>query len=230
MSEKPKYTWSYSALDLFKQCPHKYYRLKVKKDVRDYPTDATVYGGEAHRAAEDFMKEGTPLPERFAFMQEPLMRLKEKEGEKLCEYRMGLTRNMTACRFSDPNVWYRGIADLIILQPDRAWIVDYKTGKSSKYADMKQLELMALCVFKHFPQVKKVKAGLLFVVANDFIKEDFHVRDEPIMWRPWFEETERLEKALELDVWNPRPNFTCKGWCPVKDCTHWEPKNAPRFG
>ena len=86
------------------------------------------------------------------------------------------------------------------------------------------LEILSLAVFKHFPQVQKVKAGLLFVVANDFVKADFHARDEFVMWRPWFEDTSRLEKALELDVWNPRPNFSCKGWCPVTDCTHWEPK------
>jgi predicted Holliday junction resolvase-like endonuclease len=226
MSAKPSYTWSYSSLDLFKQCPHKYYRLKVKKDITEPLSDAIIYGNEAHKAAEEYIKNGTALPKRFAFMQKSLDVLKAKEGEKLCEFRMGLTYQLEPCKFLDQNVWWRGIADLIVLQPDRAWIVDYKTGKSSKYADVKQLELMALSVFKHFPQVKKVKAGLLFVVANDFVKADFHARDEFVMWRPWFEDTERLQKALELDVWNPRPNFTCKGWCPVTDCTHWEPKRG----
>lgn len=225
MSEKSlNYTWSYSSLALFKQCPHKYYRLRVKKDIVEPESEAMRYGTEVHKAAEEFIKNDVPIPEKFAFIREPVMRLKEKEGEKLCEYRMGLTYRLQPCDFFAKDVWWRGIADLIVLQPDRAWIVDYKTGKSSKYADTKQLELMALSVFKHFPQVKKVKTGLLFVVANDFVKADFHARDEFVMWRPWFEDTERLEKAFELDVWNPRPNFTCKGWCPVTDCTHWEPK------
>lgn len=225
MSEKSlNYTWSYSSLALFKQCPHKYYRLRVKKDIVEPESEAMRYGTEVHKAAEEFIKNDIPIPEKFAFIREPVMRLKEKEGEKLCEYRMGLTYRLQPCDFFAKDVWWRGIADLIVLQPDRAWIVDYKTGKSSKYADTKQLELMALSVFKHFPQVKKVKTGLLFVVANDFVKADFHARDEFVMWRPWFEDTERLEKAFELDVWNPRPNFTCKGWCPVTDCTHWEPK------
>ncbi len=225
MSEKLlNYTWSYSSIELFKQCPHKYYRLRVKKDIVEPESEAMRYGTEVHKAAEDFIKSDVPIPDKYAFIRGPLNTLKEKEGEKLCEYRMGLTYKMQPCDFFAKDVWWRGIADLIVLQPDRAWVVDYKTGKSSKYADTKQLELMALSIFKHFPQVKKVKAGLLFVVANDFVKADFHVRDEFVMWRPWFEDTERLEKAFELDVWNPRPNFTCKGWCPVTDCTHWEPK------
>ena len=56
--------------------------------------------------------------------------------------------------------------------------------------------------------------------AKDFVKADFSQYDESILWRPWLDETHRLEKAYELDVWNPRPNFSCKEWCPVKDCAH----------
>lgn len=212
--------WSYSSIDLFKQCPQKYYRLRVKKDIVEPESEAMRYGTAVHKAAEDFIKHGTPVPAQFAFMQGPLETLRAKDGEKLCEYKMGLTRGLNPCGFFDKDVWWRGIADLIVLQGDRAWIVDYKTGRSSKYADTKQLELMALGVFKHFPQVKKVKSGLLFVIANDFVKADFNQRDESVYWRPWLDDTARLEKAVELNVWNPRPNFSCKNWCPVKDCVH----------
>jgi hypothetical protein len=178
------------------------------------------YGTEVHKAAEEYIKEGTPIPPQFAFMQGPLDVLKSKPGEKLCEYKMGLTRNLEPCGFFDKEVWFRGIADLIVLDADRAWVVDYKTGKSSKFADTKQLELMALAIFKHFPQIKKVKTGLLFVIAKDFVKADFTQYDESTMWMPWLVHTNQLEKAYKNDVWNPRPNFSCKAWCPVKDCTH----------
>jgi hypothetical protein len=49
----------------------------------------------------------------------------------------------------------------VILDDDLAWVVDYKTGKSSKYADKGQLELMALSLFAKYPQIKTVRAGLL---------------------------------------------------------------------
>jgi hypothetical protein len=215
-----KYTWSYSSLDLFKQCPQKYYRLRVVKDVKEPESEQMRYGTAVHKAAEDYIKDGTPVPEQFAFMREPLEALKRSEGEHLCEYKMGLTRGLEPCGFFDKEVWWRGIADLIILQGDRALVVDYKTGKSSKYADTKQLELMALSIFKHFPQVKKVKSGLLFVIANDFVKADFSADAQGVHWTRWLEDTARLEKSYELDVWNPRPNFSCKGWCAVKDCAH----------
>jgi hypothetical protein len=214
------YSWSYSSLDLFIQCPHKYYRLKVKKDIKEPTSEHLVYGLDVHKAAEDYIKEGKPIPEKFAFIKPLLDRLNAYEGEKLCEYRMGLTRNLEPCGFFDKGVWWRGVADLIILNGDSAKIVDYKTGKSSKHADTKQLEILSLAVFKHFPQVKRVKGGLLFVVANEFVKGDFDAEKSDIYWQRWLTNTGQLEKAFEFDVWNARPNFTCKKWCPVKDCVH----------
>jgi hypothetical protein len=214
------YTWSYSSLDLFNQCPHKYYRLKIKKDVKEPLSDHLVYGLDVHKAAEDFIGKGTPIPEKYKFLEPSLLKLQAYEGEKLCEYRMGLTKNLDPCGFFDKGVWWRGVADLIILNGDSAKIVDYKTGKSSKHADTKQLEILSLAVFKHFPQVKRVKGGLLFVVANDFVKGDFDAEQTDIYWQRWLTNTAQLEKAFEVNVWNPRPNFTCKKWCPVKDCTH----------
>lgn len=215
-----KYTWSYSALDLFNKCPHKYYRLRVKKDVVEPPTEHLDYGTAVHTAAEEYIRDGVPIPEKYGFLVEPLNKLKAYEGQHICEYRMGLTKDLEACEFYAENVWWRGIADLIILRDDRALLVDYKTGKSSKHADTKQLEILSLAIFKHFPQVKHIKGGLLFVVANDFIKSDFDSAQSDVYWKRWLEGTDRLEKSFKFNVWNPRPNFTCRKWCPVTDCVH----------
>lgn len=222
MSEKQptKYTWSYSSLDLFKQCPQKYYRLRVKKDIVEPPTEHLTYGLEMHKAAEEFIRDGKALPPKFESLREPLELLRRRKGQHLCEYKMGLTRALEPCDFFAKDVWWRGIADLITIQGDHAFIVDYKTGKSSKYATTKQLEILSLAVFKHFPEVKKIKAGLLFVVANDLVKAKYEAEEQGVLWMPWLEDTARLEKSIELDVWNPRPNFSCKQWCPVKDCVH----------
>jgi hypothetical protein len=214
------YTWSYSSLDLFDQCPHKYYRLRVKKDIKEPPSEHLSYGLDVHKAAEEFIRDGVPIPEKYSYLVPALTKLRDYEGEKLCEYRMGLTRKLEPCAFYDKQVWWRGIADLIVLQGDSAKIVDYKTGKSSKYADTKQLELLSLAVFKHFPQVKRVKGGLLFVVAGDFIRDEYSADKVNVYWERWLTGTARLEQAFEVSVWNPRPNFTCSKWCPVKDCAH----------
>jgi len=216
-----KYTWSYSSLDLFKQCPQKYYRLRVLKDVKDPPAEHLNYGLAVHKAAEDYIGKGVPIPEKYvAILKTSLDRLIAMEGEKHCELRLGLTQGLEPCGFFAPDVWWRGVADLIIIKDDSAYVVDYKTGKSSKYADTKQLELLSLAVFKHFPQVKKIKGGLLFVVANDLIKANYEQDKAGVYWTKWLEDTGRLEAAIANDVWNAKPNFTCRQYCPVHDCQH----------
>ena len=82
---------------------------------------------------------------------------------------MGLTANLEPCGFKDPEVWWRGVADLAIINGDEARCLDYKTGKSAKYADTDQLELMALAMFKHFPDIKIVRGALFFVISKNLI-------------------------------------------------------------
>ena len=133
---------------------------------------------------------------------------------------MGLTKDMQPCGFRDKDVWFRGIADLLVINGDKARIVDYKTSKSSRYADKKQLELLSLLTFKHFPQIKTVKAGLMFLVVEDLVPAEFNADQQTEAWGRWIPETNQLESAMITDVWNPRPNFTCRGWCAVTDCEH----------
>ena len=79
---------------------------------------------------------------------------------------------------------------------------------------------MALAVFKHFPEVVKVKAGLLFVVANAFPKEDYRREDEPKLWAKWLTDYGRMKRAYETGVWNPRTSGLCKNHCVVLSCVH----------
>ena len=135
-------------------------------------------------------------------------------------YEMALTENLEPCDFNSPDRWWRGIADLLIINGDEARCVDYKTGKSAKYADTDQLELMAMAVFKHFPQVKKVKAGLLFVISKNFIKSAYHADNQDKMWAKWIGEYNRMKAAYRNDVWNPRPSGLCRAHCLVLTCPH----------
>lgn len=75
------YSWSYSSLDLFQQCPHKYYRLKVKKDIKEPVGEHLVYGLDMHKAAEEYIKDGKPIPERFNYLTPVLNKLKEYAGK-----------------------------------------------------------------------------------------------------------------------------------------------------
>lgn len=214
--------WSYSGIKLFEQCPKKYYHLRVAKDFKEPESEAMLYGTRFHEAAEFYVKEDRPLPEAFKFAKGALDSLKKIPGDKYCEYEMGLTENLEPCGFRDPNVWFRGIADLLIIDTAKkeARVLDYKTGKSAKYADTGQLELMALAVFKHFPEVQRVKAGLLFVIANAFPKANYSLEQAPILWQKWLRNHDRMKAAYASGTWNPRPSGLCRKHCVVLSCPH----------
>jgi hypothetical protein len=218
-------TWSYSNLSLYQQCPKKYFHLRIAKDVKEESSDALTFGNEIHKIAQEYIENGKPIPEKYrGEMQDALDKLNAIPGDKLCENKLGLTADLKPCGFFDRGVWWRGIADLIILQDDKALTVDYKTGKSSKYADLKQLEILSLAIFKHFPHVKKVKAGLMFLFAEDFVRTEYSADDQQELWVSWLSDVGQLEQSVKNDVWNAKPNFTCRGYCPVTSCTHHQNK------
>jgi hypothetical protein len=214
--------WSYSSIKTFDQCPKKYYHLKVLKDVKDEGSDATVYGNEAHKAAEEFIKLGVPLPAKFSYLQKILNSLNAIQGEKHCELELGIAVTDTGyipCAFSDTGRWWRGIADLLIINGESAFLVDYKTSKNAKYADTKQLDVLAGAVFTHYPQLKKLKSALAFVVSNEFVRKE-HTADMAKSYLATFtNELERLAGAEETGVWNAKSSPLC-AYCPVTRCEH----------
>ena len=214
--------WSFSKIKAFEQCPKKFYHLKIAKDYSEPETDAMYYGTAFHEAAEEYVRDNVPLPPQFDYAKGALDALNAKRGKKLCEYKMGLTENLEPCDFFADDVWFRGVADLIILdeEAETAWVIDYKTGRNARYADKGQLELMALIIFKHYPQITRVKAGLLFVIAKGLIKAEYEIDSEPNLWEKWLGIYGKMQKAFESDVWNPRPSGLCKRHCPVLECAH----------
>lgn len=213
-------TWSFSKIKNFETCPKQYYHVHVLKEYPHQDTPATLYGTAFHKVCEDYIRDGTPLDEGFKFFEPALEILRNMPGEKHCELKMGLTANLEPCGFFDEDVWFRGIADLLIINDDRAYCVDYKTGKSAKYADPGQLELMALCVFKHFPQVTQVWGRLLFVMVDTAVSRKYAVTEETDLWVPWLKRHAQLIAAHEHDVWNAKPSGLCTKFCPVVSCPH----------
>jgi RecB family exonuclease len=214
--------WSFSKAKAFETCPKQFYHEKILKEYPVEETEAMRYGTEFHKACENYIGEGKPLPKKFDFIKDTLDALNKKRGVKLCEKKLGLTADLEPCDFFSKRVWFRGIADLLIVDTlaETAWVIDYKTGRSAQYADKGQLELMAMSVFKHYPDIKKVRAGLLFVVANKLVKHQYEIDSEPLLWEKWLGIYGKMEKAFKADVWNPRPSGLCKRHCPVVECPH----------
>lgn len=215
-------TWSYSSIKTFEQCPKKYYHLRILKDVKDEGSEATVYGSEVHKAAEEHLRDNTPLPAKFKFLQTTLDALRAIGGERYCELKLGikLTEDYyEPCGFFDADVWWRGVADLVIIKGNIAYSVDYKTSKSAKYADTKQLDAVAAGLFIKFPQLERIKSALCYVVSNEFIHKEHYVEQTNQYLRSFSPLLDRLNVAQETDVWNANSGPLCR-YCPVVSCEH----------
>lgn len=212
-----KKSWSFSALKTFETCPRKYHAEKVLKLYPFEETEQTIYGNKVHLAAEEYIRDGKPLPKGMEQFKPALDALNKIPGDKHCELKMALTADRKVADFRAKDVWVRGIADLVIVNGDKARVVDYKTG-SAKYPDKKQLELMALMVFEHFPEVTKVKAALAFLLHDVVVKGDYTRDEADKLWEKWVQRTDILDRAFEHDNWPPNPNGLCRKWCPVESC------------
>lgn len=223
---KPKVSkttpWSYSSIKQFEQCPRKYYHLRVAKDYVDTPNDSAIYGDEVHKAAELRVKDGTPVPDKYSIIREPVEKMLALPGEKYAELKLGVAKNgdrYEPCDFFARHGYYRGIVDLLVVNRHRGYLVDWKSG-SSKYADARQLDLMAGAVFVNYPQIDTIRAGLAFVASGELVEKNYGRWELEKCLSVFDRELKRLDAAQENDVWNAKDGPLC-GWCPVKSCPHW---------
>ena len=149
------FTWSFSSLKEYINCPKKYQEVRILKNYSFIDTPQTIYGKEVHEALELYVRDGKPLAKNYLRFKKMVDTLIAIPGVKYPEYKMALTKKMEQCDFDDENRWVRGIADLVIVDGDQAYIIDYKTG-SNKYPDTKQLKLMAVMAFVCFPKVHTI--------------------------------------------------------------------------
>lgn len=224
MSETKPITWSFSSLKAYQTCARQFYSYKVAKQYVQEETEAIRYGKVLHEAFEYYIKEGRPLGVDFMRFKPVLDALNNIPGTKYTEYEMALTADLKpASGFLGKDVFCRGIADLLIVNGEVAYVVDYKSGKA-KYPDKKQLELMALMVFAHFPDVQTVKGMLLFVHHDVTVKGEYKRTQEKELWAKWLNGVEQLKTSHITGSWAPNPSGLCRGWCAVEWCEHRQAK------
>lgn len=215
--------WSYSGAKLYELCPRKYQSEKVTKEVKFTDTDATLYGKEIHTVCEEYIRDDKDIPAKHDYLRPYLDRLKSIPGDKYCEIKVGVKKEdgrLVACDYDDAGVWFRGICDLAILNGTKGFVVDYKTSKNARYADMRQLKLMAAALFLKFPELEKIKLMLLFVVSKETVRDEVTVERGLDIFSALHELLTQREMSYNTDVWNPKANSLCRRWCSVTSCPH----------
>ena len=211
-------SWSYSSLKQFINCPRQYYELRVTERYTQKVNTHMLYGTAVHEALENYAKHHTALPRNYKRYQPAVDALLAIPGEKFIEYPMALGHDKKPVDFESPHRWVRGIVDLMIIDGEEGYIVDYKTG-SANYPDPKQLTLMSLMAFQHFERLKNIKAGLLFLASNVFIEDKYNRDDMDVLWNAFTADLLRLDNAFKTDQWPEKPSGLCR-FCSVEDCAY----------
>jgi hypothetical protein len=136
---------------------------------------------------------------------------------------MGMRRDFSPCDFFAKDVWFRGVPDYLALNHETgvARVGDWKTGKSSRYADTDQLELMAAMVMQHYPSIQKVKGALVFLVADDVVQAEYTRSQLPEILSKWGGQASMIEAVMDKGVVSARPSGLCKFCLVTPDvCPH----------
>jgi hypothetical protein len=213
-----KLSHSYSAIKLYENCPYRYFRQRITKDVVDEGGEASKYGERVHEYLEHRLKSNKLLPQDVAHY-EPLCASVEKiaaGGELLIEHELVLTDNLTPTGWWDTDAWLRSKLDILVLNGTLANVMDWKTGKRN--ADQFQMQLFAAQVFKHFPDIQTVKTSLVWLKTMEMDTETYYRTQMNDLWADVMKRIQRIYTSLDNDNWPMRPSGLCR-FCPARhDC------------
>jgi len=200
----------------YENCPRKAFHINIAKDLPKEDSEALRWGNQVHRALEERINKGTPLPHTMVRF-EPLVQFGGFMVK--AELMLGIRENGQPCGFFDSDVWMRGVIDVDIEQKPKlahAFLLDWKTGK--KREDPEELELHAILKRATKPSLEKITGVYAWLQTMEIGQtHDLSATEAKL------EEVRGVRKEIEhafklgSDAFPPRQNPLC-GWCPVKSC------------
>lgn len=227
--------WSHSSLSGFDTCERQYEELKVLRNFQDEKNPASIWGDDVHTAFEIYLKaraaglhwaasastqQIAPLPANMTQYLDYLEVFVQRRGKLLAEQEYGLDINLRPCAFLGPDVWMRGIIDVLTLDGSIAWVDDHKTGKNRK-KDMQQLIIFALLTFYHHPEINTAHCAFHWLQLDAVDRETFYRHQIPELWATLIPKLQRYKMAFDLGVFRAKPSGLCKKHCAVSTCEYW---------
>jgi len=218
---------TYSNLSTFQTCPKQFYHLSWVKDVAYVQSIEAKEGDAVHKRFATAMEVGLDLPQSLKHYQWALDHVREyityvgpgvydnPKERIIVEHKMGLDSKLHPCGFFDDGVKFRGIVDIGVISGDKAYIADYKTGKHRPDTD--QLDMMALLIFMHYPDVQSITGQLLFLKHPNELDEisSYSREDIPSLVKFLVHKMQAVAVAKKDDEWPAQKSGLCKNWCSV---------------
>lgn len=216
------FAWSYSALSDFKLCPLKLRETRLTKRFSDRNA-ANIAGTDDHKAFENRMLKGTPLPPQLRKYEPAIERFSQLPGQPSPELELAITEAWEPTGWFAKNAWGRAKIDLAITnkEKERVILLDWKFGKWRGDDRWLQLKIAAVMYACHFPEIETFDSAFVWVTqkfdVEPFRLTGMQVRDAQAEITAHVME---YREAYENDDFPPKQNFLCKKHCPVWDCPY----------
>ncbi len=211
------FSWSFSKLKNFEDCPHRHQQVDLLRAWQEEASEQLRWGNTLHDTFAKYLKKQEPqLPVSMLPYQHWLDRVERGTGKVYVEQKYAITETYQATEWFAPNAWYRGIGDVVRIDPPVGLVLDWKTGKPR--VDSDQLALMAQCLFSHFPELTHVRSEYVWLKDDCSTPEVFKREDMADLWVRLLPRVGAMKKAWETQVYQPKPGGLCKRYCPVRSC------------
>ena len=220
--------FSHSALQMFETCPHKYYRVKVLKDIKETFNDAAKAGLVDHKSLENYLKTQADLPSHLQkvkpicdiilkYLQSPFNYVLQPESQ------FALSRKMQSCGWfqkGDNAAFWRAVLDVLLLNSTmtEAMVIDWKTGREK--FDQDQLATNAIFLFLYYPYLQKVITKYYWIKPAKFTPEQagegIYFRED--LYELIQEQMKRVavvQRAYDTGLWKCNVSGLCKNYCAV---------------
>lgn len=214
--------WSYSRITSYEQCPRKFWNESVGKTVPFTKNEAAQYGDEVHKAFELFFKQQKKLPLNLLHWTPTLQQIAAAPGEKAVEQQIALNARWEPVEWYAKDAWLRVKSDLTQINGARAAMWDWKTGKPSD--DDTQLKLNAAVTFILDPSIERIDMAYLWLKTKSISPSKMLSTETPDFWATMLPRVARYQQAHDEQNFPPRPNFLCRGYCPITGCQYHEKK------
>lgn len=212
--------WSFTSYQAYLTCPKRYYLTRVAKTIKEPETEVLRWGKQVHKAMEDRVKDGAPLPEGMTQWEKYARWTASIGGTVQTEQQIALNAQLEPVDYWSKQAWCRGVLDLTITGDRVAIVCDYKTGKIRSDSD--QLKLFAGFTFATQPQVDVVHTAYIWLNHDKVTGERYDRSQLDNIWQTFKPAIERIESSYASGDWPARPSGLCRNWCPVPKslCPH----------
>lgn len=214
------FTWTYSKLANYEDCPRRHYECDIEKRYREDDDNENLrWGNYVHDELAKACK-GATLPAELEPYQKWVDRVRRwsarPAGTVMVEQKIGYTNQFQAAAWQAPAVWWRGKADVLYVEGPVAIALDWKTGRIKE--EPIQLGVTAQYLFSKYPDVKTVMSEYVWLKEDATSPEKFEREDMKFLWSKVLPRVQTYQAALLAQNFPPKPGGLCRSYCPVSSC------------